>query len=240
MEKAIIGDVLRKRIKEKKYTQQKFAEITGVKYSTLKKYMSGKAAYSYELLLVFSKHLDCSVDYLLGLSKSPIKEHHEISEQTRLSEEAIQQIVKYASHYDDEYEGRRYIKCLDMMLCEDGMFSSICDFLIASRFVNDMAQGFTDMMQKPIYENPAVKKMGIEEDKRISLENQQMINVVCKLKDMKAKMTPEFIAELKELDTEEEYNRGMEKISEVLMKMFPYMSLPTSTESAKGITKRNN
>lgn len=240
MKSATIGAILKKRVKEKGYTQQKFTDVVGVKYSTLRKYMSGNSAYSYELLLEFSKHLDCSVDYLLGLSKSPIKEHHEIAEQTRLSEEAIQQIVKYASHYDDEFEGRRYIKCLDMMLCEDGMFSSICDFMLASRFVNDMYQGLVNMFQKPLYENPVIKKMGIEDDRRISVETQQMIDVVCKLKDMKAKMTPEFIAELRELDTQEEYNRGMEKMGGLLLEMFPYMSNPTSMDNAQRVTKRND
>ena len=93
MERDKIGAILKSRIKEKGYTQEKFAEAVGVKYSTLKKYMYGKSTYSYELLLRFAEKLECSVDYLLGQSKSPIREHHEIAEQTRLSEKAIQKIV---------------------------------------------------------------------------------------------------------------------------------------------------
>lgn len=217
MEKATIGAILKKRVKEKGYTQQEFADVVGVKYSTLRKYMSGKAAYSYELLLLFSEHLDCSVDYLLGLSKSPIKEHHEISEQTRLSEEAIKKIVKYASHYDDEFEARRYIKCLDMMLCEDGVFNSICDYLIASKYVQDIYKCMIDMAEKSIKENPVIKKMEIEDDRKISLETQQMVDVLNKLKDLKIKMTPEFIAELKKLDTEKEYDKQMAQMEEIIL-----------------------
>ncbi len=216
MEKAIIGAVLKRRIKEKGYTQERFAEVAGVKHSTLKKYLSGKATYSYELLIIFADILDCSFEYLLGYSQSPNPEHHEIAEQTRLSEEAISKIVKYASHYDDEFEARRYIKCLDRMLCEDGMFSSICDFLIASKPVNDIYKSIGDLFQMVINANPTVQKLGIEEDRQLSLETIQMIEVICKLKGMKADMTKEFIAELNELDTKEHYEKEMKKIEQNL------------------------
>ena len=215
MEKATVGAILKKRVKEKGYTQEEFADVVGVKYSTLRKYMSGKSAYSYELLLEFSEALECSVDYLLGLSKSPIKEHHEIAEQTRLSEKAIAKIVKYAKYYDEEFEGRRFIKCLDMMICEDGFMSGVCDYLVASRFVNDITQGMTHMLQSAVYENLTVKKMGIEEDKRIPLESQQMINLVCMLKELKAKITPEFIEEIKKLYPMEKYEKDMKEFSEI-------------------------
>ena len=216
MEKAIIGAVLKRRIKEKGYTQEKFAEVAGVKYSTLKKYLSGKATYSYELLIIFADILDCSFEYLLGYSQSPNPEHHEIAEQTRLSEEAINKIVKYASHYDDEFEARRYIKCLDRILCEDGVFFSICDFLIASKYVNKFSEKLIGGFQQILSMSPAIQKLQIEEDRQISLETQQMIDIICKLKDIKASMTPEFIAELKELDTQENYEKEMLKVNEAL------------------------
>jgi len=214
MEKATIGAILKRRVKERGYTQQRFAEVVGVKYSTLRKYMSGKAAYSYELLLIFAEELDCSVEYLLGLSKSPIKEHHEIAEQTRLSEEAISKLVKYARYYDEEFEARRYIKCLNMLLCEDGAFNSICDFFIASKFTNSIYQESMSAYEKLLQRNPTIKKLGIEDDRKLSVESQMMIDVMVRLKNLKAKMTPEFIEELKALDLEENLQKDWKKIND--------------------------
>lgn len=217
MEKATIGAILKKRVKEKGYTQEQFASKVGVKYSTLRKYMSGKATYSYELLLMFSEELDCSVDYLLGLSVSPIKEHHEIAQQTRLSENAIAKIVKYAKDYDEEFEARRYIKCLDLVLCDDGMFNSICDFLLASKFINNMIQSLVSLGEYALRSNPKIQKLGIEENRKISVETQMMIDIICKLKDLKAKITPEFIEEMKEDGIEDDFVRVSEQIKGLLM-----------------------
>lgn len=219
LDKATIGAILRERIKEKGYSQQDFALEVGISLASLKKYMKGSTAYTYEVMEMLADKLECSYDYLLGLSKSPIKEHHEIAEQTRLSEKAISKIVKYASNYDDNFDAKRYIKCLDMMLCEDGVFSSICDYIISSRYVNDIQNLLVDTAQNAINNSPIVMAMGIEEDKKLSLETQQMIDVICRLKDMKMKMTPEFIAELKELDTDENYNKCAVKVNEFLSKL---------------------
>lgn len=218
MDKATIGAILRDRIKEMGYSQQDFALEVGISLASLKKYMNGTTAYTYEVMEMLAVKLECSYDYLLGLSMSPVKEHHEIAEQTRLSEKAINKLVKYASHYDDEFDARCYIKCLDMLLCEDGMFSSICDYLISSRFVNDIQNLLLGTIQNAINNSPVVKSLGIEEDKGISLETQQLINVICRLKDMKTKLTPEFIAELKELDTIEEYRKTAVQMNEFLSK----------------------
>ena len=219
MEKAIIGDILKKRIKEKGYTQEAFSEEVGIGHSTLKKYLSGETAYTYEQMEKFAEKLDCSYDYLLGLSKSPIKEYHEITEQTRLSEKAIEKIIKYAKYYDEEFEGKRFIKCLDMLLCEDGAFNAICDFMIASKYVNGIYQQGMDWGIEQLNRNSVFSKMGIQDDKRLSLESQQMINIVSMLKDIKNKMTPEFIAEIKALDTPEFYEKEKLEIEENIRKL---------------------
>lgn len=217
MEKATIGAILKRRVKEMGYTQERFAEKVGVRYSTLRKYMSGKATYSYELLLLFAEELECSVEYLLGLSKSPIQEHHEIAEQTRLSEKAIAKIVKYAKWYDEEPDARRYIKCLDLVLCEDGLFNSICDYLIASTFVNKMVQGLIDFQEEVLKYNPTIQKLEMEEDRRISMETQQMIDVICKLKDLKLKIATELNEELKAEGVEDAYDNAMKKLKEMFI-----------------------
>ena len=45
-----------------------------------------------------------------------------------------------------------------------------------------------------------LERTGIDDDKSLSLETQYLLNMVSMLKEMKSKMTPEFIAELKAMD----------------------------------------
>lgn len=200
MERDKIGAILKSRIKEKGYTQEKFAEEVGVKHSTLKKYMYGKSTYSYELLLRFAEKLECSVDYLLGQSKSPIREHHEIAEQTRLSEKAIQKIVKYARHYDYNFEAKRYIKCLDLLICEDGAFPSLCDYLYASKSMQKYIESLINPMEMAILESPQIKEIDVPEDRKLSLETQYMNALLLAMKNLKNEVSEILIAELKELD----------------------------------------
>ena len=219
MEKVIIGERLGKRIKEMGYTQQKFADMMGMRLDTLQSYIKGRSAYSLQSLIEFAEKLDCSYDYLLGYSKSPQREYHEIAEQTRLSEKAIQKLTQYASHYDDNFEAKRFIMSLDMILCEDGAFNSICDYFISSKFVDEMSKGLVSFMENALYQNPSIKELGMEQDLVLSLETQRMIDIIAKLKDLKMKLTPEFIAELKALDTEKDYQEAMKKLEENLPKL---------------------
>ena len=68
------GAILKKRIKEMGYTQEQFAEETGIPFGTLKKYLSGKSYYPIDLLKIFAEKLDCSYDYLMGFTVSPKRE----------------------------------------------------------------------------------------------------------------------------------------------------------------------
>jgi len=197
MEKATIGAILRNRIKEKGYRQEDFAEKVGIGFSTLKKYMQGESCYTYELLLLFAEELECSVEYLLGQSKSPIREHHEIAEQTRLSEEAIQKLTNYAQCYDKDFESKRFIKCLDLMICEENTLENIFNFLYASKPMCQLMQQWFDLSRMLAHGNAEIiKKLG----RGMNLEEQQLVQVVSSLKDFKARVTPELIAELKALN----------------------------------------
>lgn len=200
MEKVIIGKRLGKRIKEMGYTQQEFAEMMGINEDTLRKYISGRNAYSLQLLIEFAEKLDCSYDYLLGYSLSPKREYHEIAEQTRLSEKAIEKITSNAKDYDKYFYAKRFIKCLDMLMCEDGVFNSICDYMQASQYTDREYMKLIKPMKDKLREAPELREVDIEENKSLSLETQYLISMVSSLKEMKAKMTPEFIEELKALD----------------------------------------
>jgi len=214
-----IGAILKEAIKERGFTQEAFAEMCGISYPALKRYMSGKNAYNYELLERFAENLDCSYDYLLGKSKAFKPKYHPVTELTRLSEEAIENIYKRAKYYEEEFEGRRYIMVLDLLLREEETFESLCDYMLASRFVNGMLNAYMDAVQGAVDNMEIVKEMGIQKAKRLSLENQLMIDLVLRFKGMKETLTPEFIEQLKALDTEEKFEKDMAKFNEELQKM---------------------
>lgn len=216
MEKEIIGEILNKRIAEKGYTQQEFADLMGMKKDTLRSYMNGSSAYSYELLIEFAEKLDCSYDYLLGYSKSPNRDYHEITEQTRLSEEAISKISKYAKEYDTEYEAKKYITLLDRMITEDRFLNTMFDYIIASKYIEKLYKDFTGLMGYAIKQNEVIKRMDIENDYIPTSELIKLTHTISDLKDFKRKVTPEMIELLKEFDTEEKYYDSAKKVKDAI------------------------
>ncbi len=70
-----ISTILKKRIKEMGYTQVEFAEECGMSLTTLKVYLDEKSKirYNIETLELFSQKLNCSYDYLLGKSETPMQ-----------------------------------------------------------------------------------------------------------------------------------------------------------------------
>lgn len=214
MEKVIVGAILKKRIKEMGFTQEDFAEEVGIGLSTLRKYISGKTAYSYEVLELFSEKLQCSYNYLLGKSTSPRDEFHSATELTRLSEEALEKISKYASKYDTNFEGRRYIMCLDRLICQEGTFNSICDYLIASKTVEIYVNYMLKIVKDLISQNPSIKEIRAENDVYLSLEAQMMLTVILELKGLKDAITPDLIRQLKEQGFEEQASESIAKLKE--------------------------
>ena len=97
MERVRMGKIttnLRKRIKEKGYTREQFAEICGIPEETLKKYLS-RDDYPTRWLKVFADELDCTYDYLLGKSGVPEREYMDARNETRLSVESIDNLKKH-------------------------------------------------------------------------------------------------------------------------------------------------
>ncbi len=83
------GTILKQRIKQMGYTQTEFAEECQISISALKQYITDELPYSITLLERFSEKLDCSTDYLLARSETPIQELHSLKEQTHLSDAAL-------------------------------------------------------------------------------------------------------------------------------------------------------
>jgi len=120
-----IGAILKSRIKECDYTQDRFAYDTGVGLSSIKKYISGQVCYTVDTLEIFSKALNCSYDYLLGKSKTPNPEYHTIKEQTQLADGTIERLLLAAQRrgYDD------YVPIYDFIIQNDDLVDMIKDYL---------------------------------------------------------------------------------------------------------------
>lgn len=219
MGNVIIGERLGKRIKEMGYTQQKFADMMGIKVDTLISYINGRSAYNYELLIEFAERLDCSYDYLLGYSLSPKREYHEIAEQTRLSEKAIEKITSNAKDYDEYFYAKRFIMCLDELLCKEGVFSSICDYMMPSRHTEAVFTTLIETTQSKLREIPKTRNVDIDDDKRLTLETQHMVHMVSMLKDMKTSMRDELKAEIKALDTPELFEKEDRELEAEIKKL---------------------
>ncbi len=217
MEKVIIGEILNKRIAEKGYTQQAFADIMGMKLETLRSYMNGRSAYSYELLIEFAEKLDCSYDYLLGYSKSPERETHELVEQTRLSQEALDKLRKFAIYFDTDFEARRFIGLLDLMIRKDGALRTIFDYLIASKLVNDMYMGFVKVGNETLKKHPFIQKADLENDYLMKLEDMQLVHVVSMLKDLKREISQKSVDDIKKLDDYQNYINELQIIKDNLL-----------------------
>ena len=216
MEKVIIGEILNKRIAEKGYTQQEFADLMGMKKDTLRSYMNGNSAYSYELLIEFAEKLDCSYDYLLGYSKSPKREYHELTEQTRLSNEALDKLYKYAQYYDTELEAKRYIGLLDLLIKSDGVLNAIFDYLLASNLVHGMYKDYVDICNKSLDKIPFIKNADVKNDYVMKLEELELMDVMYELKELKRAISQITVDEIKKLDAYEDYVKEIQKLKDSL------------------------
>lgn len=83
------GAILKKRIKERGYTQTGFADACEISVAILKRYMKDEVPYSIKLLEKFSELLNCSTDYLLGRAETPQQELQTLKKQTHLSDGAL-------------------------------------------------------------------------------------------------------------------------------------------------------
>lgn len=198
MKKDMFGAVLKRRIKEMGYTQEEFADKVGIGYSTLKKYLSGKNLYDVELLLRFAEVLECSCDYLLGLSVSPRRENQDISNELRLSDEAIDEIRRYANAIDSDMTARRNLEVINAVVTKSMLIEAIGEYFVTSRktqniMLDSLSVLFDDETKKEIKQTSAVQavddttktiipvivaligEMKAEYDSKIVKENQEFL-----------------------------------------------------------------
>lgn len=150
MENRAIGDILKKRIKEKGYNQESFAEASGIPYETLKNYLNGTTPYPIECLIKFADLLDCSYDYLLGKSKALKNENHILVEELGLSNQAIEKIKELVN--SDNIDCREnMIQALDKIICKDGLLYFLALYILANKeFVTLSDNAMNNMLSEPL------------------------------------------------------------------------------------------
>lgn len=193
------GEILKKRIKEMGYTQEEFAEIAGISYGTLKKYLSGDSEYNRTNLIKIAKTLDCSYDYLLGESPSAHQEYHDISEQLRLSDGAIEKLLAYAERYDKDFYSQMYIKTFDAMVKTDGLIMSMADYLISSHFISETEELIGEVFLTAMEQQFNMPRLMIKDASGLNREHQCLVHLVSCIKDAKHLITEDILEELKQM-----------------------------------------
>lgn len=206
------GEILKKRIKEKGYTQEEFAEIAGVSYGTLKKYLSGDSEYNRTNLIKIAKTLDCSYDYLLGESPSTHHEYHDISEQLRLSDEAIKKLLVYGERYDTDFYSQMYIKTFNAIVETDGLVMSMADYLINSHYVDETEEMLGEVFLTTLEQQFNIPRFMVNDASGLNREHQCLINLVSCIKDAKQLITEEVLKELKKIQPLEVTRRKTNEI----------------------------
>lgn len=182
-----IGTILKKRIKECGYTQEKFSELTNVPMSTLKKHMNGTTKYNYEYLMIYSEHLNCSYEYLLGKSESTKTEYKNIAEQTHFSEKAIEELIRLTNSNDElDKEDKR---TLEEIICHPTFITSVTMYVGANRIINEFFDRFSDNVIEKFTPNETKQESFLRG--KTSLEF--ALSVFEDLNDIKRKLTPEIL-----------------------------------------------
>lgn len=191
------GEILKKRIKEMGHTQEEFAELAGISYGTLKKYLSGDSEYNRTNLIKIAKALDCSYDYLLGESPSAYRECHDISKQLHLSDSAILKLLEYAGRYDTDFYSKMYIKTFDAIVRTDGLVMSMADYLIMSHYVKETEEMMGGLFATAFAQQFNISPMMLNDASGLSPEHMRLTALVSCIKDAKHIITEEVLEELK-------------------------------------------
>ena len=193
------GEILKKRIKEMGYTQEEFAELAGISYGTLKKYLSGDSEYNRTNLINIANALECSYDYLLGESPSAKREYRDISEQLRLSDNAIQKLLEYAERYDTDFYSKMFIKTFDAIVRTEGLVMSMADYLIMSHYVKETEELMGGLFIKAFEQQFNMSQTMFNDASGLNPEHMRLISLVSCIKDAKHLITEEILEELKQI-----------------------------------------
>ena len=166
MQKATKGAILKHRIREMGYTQEELSEVTGVAYSTLKKYLADKCPYDVDLLELFAEKLECSYDYLMGYSKSPDRNLQSVKDATNLSDKAIEKLMEYAKYYEKSEYCKLNIDTTSKIIESEGLVDTIAQYIAP---VQETEMAYAQIQQLIADNNYSL---------RIPLESGVMITVI--------------------------------------------------------------
>lgn len=195
MKKDTFGTILKNRIKEMGYTQEEFAEKAGISLASLKKYMNGTNVYRVDLLPKFAELLECSYDYLLGYSRSPIRENSDISNELHLSDEAIRVIRKMASRDTDDFYYIAYFYILNAIIENQDLILAFVDYIMMSQYVENQLRPITDAVQKPLSKVVPFEPLTMKMDTIYLLE---IFNEIVRIRDNKPQELRDCINEMAE------------------------------------------
>ena len=76
--------ILSYELKKRNYSNKDFAEMTGITEAAISRYTNGQRNPTLENLIIISKKLNVSIDYLAGQTKYPSRPSNDDPESTRL------------------------------------------------------------------------------------------------------------------------------------------------------------
>lgn len=118
--------------------------------------MNGQSIYPIDLLAVFAKTLDCSYDYLMGLSATPRREIQDIKDRTLLTDSAIDSIIKKAdlaktSNEDIKKEcANAYLIALDIILESDDLWDMLTLYMFPKYSLGIMTDEVNKVLETEI------------------------------------------------------------------------------------------
>lgn len=195
MVKDTFGAILKNRIKEMGYTQEEFAEKAGIGLASLKKYINGTNVYRVDLLPRFAELLECSYDYLLGYSRSPIRENSDISNELHLSDESIRVIRKMVSLGEDDYYYIAYFYILNAIIENQDLMFALVEYVVQSRYIVNQMQPILDEIQKPIASVIPFETMGMKTDTMFML---MIVNELNRIRENKPQELRDLINKMVE------------------------------------------
>jgi len=147
---------LKKARKEAGYkTQEAFAEAFHVSIDTVRNWEQGRGIPEIGTLLYLAEFLDCDLDYLIGRIEKPTHDLQFITDELRLSEEAVKKLMKLTPRQlqsiseiiEHPKYGRMTAQISDLK--DKGKLNDTTALLV----INHVLKGINDQPTPPVHEN---------------------------------------------------------------------------------------
>ena len=155
--KQTFGENLRKARKEKcKFkTQEAFAEAFGCNIESVRNWEQGRTVPETGTLFRLAEFLDCDLDYLIGRIDKPTHDLQFITDELRLSEEAVKKLMKLTPRQlqsiseiiEHPKYGRMTAQISDLK--DKGKLNDTTALLV----INHVLKGINDQPTPPVHEN---------------------------------------------------------------------------------------